>query len=126
MADVAGEIDAEPAFAAFQELREGLEFFPRDTAQCDGIHVFDGGEDALEERAIFGLGRGHREAAVAGDHRRHTMVAGHGGVRIEGDLRVVVRVDVDDSRGDDLPVASISRSPVARRQMSEPGHAAVA
>ncbi len=65
MPDVAGEIDPEPAFAAFQELREGLELLPRDPAERDRIHVLHRGEDAFEERAVLGLRRGHRETAIA-------------------------------------------------------------
>ena len=103
MADVAGEIDAEPAFAALQELGEGLELLPRDPAERDGIHVLHRGEDAFEERAVFGLGRGHREAAIAGDDGRDPVKAGHRRVRVERDLRVVMGVHIDDSGSDDLP-----------------------
>ena len=50
MADVAGEVDAEPALAALQEFGEGLELLPRDAARARWVHVLDRGEDALEER----------------------------------------------------------------------------
>ncbi len=50
--------------------------------------------------------RRHREPAVAGDHRGDAVEAARRGVGLEGELRVVVGVRVDDARGDD-PAAGV-------------------
>jgi hypothetical protein len=98
---VAAEVDAEPALAGGEELAEGLELVPGDGRHGHGVHVLDLGEDAGHELAVAGLARGEREAAVAGQHRGHAVVAGDRGVGVEGDLRVVVGVGVDDAGGHD-------------------------
>ena len=67
-----------------------------------------------EQLAVLGAARRDREAAVARDHRSHAVVRRRRQRRIPEDLRVVVRVDVDEARRDDLT----RRVELARRRSS--------
>ena len=53
---------------------------------------------------VVGPARRDAEAAVAGGHGRDAVEGGRVAQPVPGDLRVVVRVRVDDARRDDEPV----------------------
>src|SRR5207244_6947925 len=74
--------------------------------------------------AVFGAAGRDRVAAVPGHDRRDAVVAGGRRERLEGELRVVVRVDVDDARHDDEAVG-VDGSPGAR-EAADVGDEAVA
>ncbi len=100
VADVAGHVHAEPAPAGGQELGEGLEV-PGQAVEGGGRHALDPGEHLGDVGPVGFLGGRHREAAVAGQDGGHPVEAGRGGVGLEGELGVVVRVRVDDPGGHD-------------------------
>ena len=62
-------------------------------------HALDLGEHPGQVVALVGPVGGHREPAVAGQHRGDAVVARRRGVGLEGELGVVVGVGVDDARG---------------------------
>ncbi len=104
VADVAREVDAQPSPTRLQELRERHAVVPRDGAERDRVHVLDPGEDPGQELAVVGLARCDGEPAVPGDDGRDAVEARHRGVGVERDLRVVVRVRVDDPGRHDAAV----------------------
>ena len=87
----------ELAFAAFHKAGEIAAIVPGDAVHRDRVHILDPGKDALQEVAVLGLHGGDREAAIAGDDRGHAVEARHGRIGVEGDLRVVMGVGVDDA-----------------------------
>ncbi len=98
MADVSGDVDRTAALAQqVQVLRKCLEA-PVDAAfQHIERHAFDLREVAHRDVAIGFAARGDREAAVADHSRRHAQ-RGRGFQRlVPGDLRIEVRVAVDDA-----------------------------
>ena len=85
---------------AVEVLGKGLEL-PRDARhQRRGVHVLDVLERADDHLVMFGTCRRDREAAVAGDDGGDAVVRRRAERRIPEDLRVVVRVDVDETRRD--------------------------
>ena len=65
------------------------------------------------------------EAAVADDHRGHPVPAGQGAVRIPEHLRVVVRVEIDEARGDDHAAGIEHARAIGRPDVSQLGDATV-
>ena len=103
VADVAGQVDAEPAVLAGQELGEGLEV-ELHRVHRGGFHLFDLREQAPHEVSVARTGGCHREPAVAGQHGGDPVVDRHRGQRVVGDLRVVVGVGIHDPGGHDQSV----------------------
>ncbi len=103
--DVAREVDQRaPRLDRVEVLREGLELVPRHAReQRVGRHVLDVLQRAHEQLAVLGPHGRDREAAVAGDDRRDAVPTARRQRRVPEDLRVVVGVDVDEARRDDLP-----------------------
>ena len=118
MPDVARVVEERAALLDRVEvLRERLELVPRHAREERvGRHVLDVLQRADEQLAVLGPHRRDREAAVAGDDRRHAVPARRGERRVPEDLRVVVRVDVDEAGRDD--VARRRRAPASRRGRS--------
>src|SRR5581483_5700805 len=87
-----------PALEHVEILREGLELPPRAGKERLDVHAFDHRKVAKQRLALRRQARRDAEAAVAhhrgGDTERHRR----GKRRIPGDLRVVMRVQVDDAR----------------------------
>ena len=104
MTDVERGVDADAAVECGEVLGEGLEAVERDAAQRGGVHALDPGEKLDEPVRIARPQGRHREPAIAGDHGRDAVEATRRGVRLERELRVVVRVRIDDARGDDPAV----------------------
>ena len=105
VADVRGEVeDAAVALDGVEVLGEGLEV-PRDPGLQRGqAHVLDVVQRARDELAVLGPARRDREPAVAGDDARDAMPRRRRERGVPVDLRVVVRVDVDEPRGHHVPV----------------------
>jgi hypothetical protein len=101
VADVTGEVDAEPALQHGEELGERLKLVPRDPRQRDRIHVLHFRENAFDELLIRLADRSRREAAVTRQDGRDAVKARHCRVRVKGDLRVVMGVRIHDPRRDD-------------------------
>ena len=98
MPDVRDEVEHRPApLDRCEILRERLEvpFDPRQ--QRRGVHVLDVLERAHDHLAMLGARRRDREAAVAGDDGRDAVIRRRTQRGIPEDLRVVVRVDVDEA-----------------------------
>ena len=98
VADVAGHVHPEPPFPAGQEFGEGLEV-PVDGGEGHRGHPLDLGEHPGQVVPLVGPVGRHREAAVPGQHGGDPVIAGRGGVGLEGELGVVVGVGVDDPGG---------------------------
>ena len=76
---------------------------PRDPGlERRDVHVLDVLERVGEQVAVLGAARCDAEAAVARDHRGDAVPRRRRERRIPEDLRVVVRVDVDEPRGHDV------------------------
>src|SRR5262249_39225367 len=77
---------------------------PRD-AGLEGrqTHVLDVLERPTDQLAVLGPARGDREPTVAGDHARDAVPRRRRERRVPEDLRVVVRVDVDEARRHGMP-----------------------
>ena len=112
MADVAGVVEEGAApFDRVEVLRKRLEVVPRDAGEERvGRHVLDVLQRADEELAVLGTDRCDREPAVAGDDTRDPVPTGRTERGIPEHLGVVVRVDVDEARCDDVP-GRIERPP---------------
>ena len=65
------------------------------------------------------------KAAIAGEHRGDAVEAAHRRIRIESDLRVIMRVGIDDAGSDDAPVRVDLLCRGGVLQPGEPGDAAV-
>jgi hypothetical protein len=104
VADVAAEVERAAArLHGVEVLRERLELVPGHTGgQRVEAHVLHVLERAGQQRHAFGPDGRDGEPAVAGDDRRHAVKGGGRQVRVPEDLGVVVGVDVDETRGDDL------------------------
>ncbi len=63
-------------------------------------HPLDFLERSHDESAMLGARRRDTEAAIAHHHRGHTVPRRYGHHAVPQDLRVVVRVDVDEAGGD--------------------------
>ena len=92
---------------------------PRDARrERRDVHVLDVLERAGDDLAVLGAGRRDREAAVPRHDRGHAVEARRRERGIPEHLRVVVGVDVDESRRDDV-AAGVERAlavePVADR-----------
>ena len=76
---------------------------PRHTGrERGGRHALDAGEHVQEVVAVLRPQRRDREAAVPADDGRHPVQRRRAQRRVEEDLGVVVRVDVDEAGRDDL------------------------
>ena len=101
MTDVGGEIEARAAAADRVEIfGEGLEIPDDARGQGRGVHVLDVLERVHDHVVMLRPGGRDREAAVARDHRGHTLVRRRPQCRIPEHLGVVVRVDVDETGRD--------------------------
>ena len=100
VADVRGEVQQRaPSTNRVEVLAERFEL-PRDAGVEGGrIHVLDLFHGARDEVAIGGASGSDREAAVTRDHRGDAVVARWCERRIPEHLSVVVRVNVDETRG---------------------------
>jgi hypothetical protein len=123
--DVEGGVDADLAPHRFQELREALEAVDRDALERARVHALDPSEELDEPRGVAGLEGGHGEAAVAGHDRGDPVVAARRAVGLEGELRVVVGVRVDDARRHD-PAGGVDHPhPLARLDEPDGGDAPI-
>ena len=123
VAHVAGHVDAETARAALEELGEGDELVPGDRRAGRSGSMFSTRAKMPQRNSrSSGLHGGDREAAVAGHDRGDAVEARHGGVGVEGQLRVVVGVHVDDARGDDQAVGVDLLPGLGVAEMAEPRH----
>ena len=109
-----------------EELGEALEAVDRDALEGAGVHALDPGEQLDEPRRVAGLQRRDREAAVAGDHGGDAVEAARRAVGLEGELRVVVRVRVDDARRHHLAGGVDHPGALARVDEADGGDAPVA
>ena len=64
-------------------------------------NVLDALHHLGERRAVLGTTRRERDSAVAHDDARHPVPTARGADRIPGELRIEVRVDVDEARRDE-------------------------
>src|SRR4029077_8112179 len=78
-------------------LGERLEAVERDTAQCRRVHALDAGEELDQPVRVTRAQGRHGEPAVPGDDGRYAMKAARGGIRLEGELRGVMRVRGGDA-----------------------------
>ena len=101
--DVHPEIEPEASAPAGEELAESRET-PVDVVQRRDLHALDPGEDLRQVGMVVRAAGRDAEAAIAGRHRRDAVQRGGVAQRIPGDLRVVMRVGIDDSRCDDEAV----------------------
>ena len=98
-------IHRDPAFEAVEELAEGVPV-PRDALFERGErHALDLRHHAARVIGGVGLQRREREAAVAADHTGDAVHVRRRGVGIPMELRVVVRVRVDEARCEHETVA---------------------
>ena len=90
---------------------------PVDARQhCFGRDVLDRGQTAREPLALLGTARRQREAAIAHDHGGDAVPAGAAAEPVPRDLRIHVRVAVDEARRDDQAVG-------VDRALGDRGHA---
>ena len=105
VADVAGVVDAfGQGVDGVQELREGLPA-PIDAGQHGFAgDVFGAFEIAKHEVRVLLAARGDGETAVAHHYARHAVVAGTGAELIPEDLRIHVRVAIDEAWRHNVPL----------------------
>ena len=103
--DVDRGVDPEPCLEEAEERREGVPLPREPVAQHARRHALDLREETAQPVVVLARAGGDRVAAVARYHRRDAVEAGRGGVGVEGELRVVVGVHVDDARHDHEAVA---------------------
>ncbi len=77
-------------------------------------HTFDPGHHAADVIGVLGAQWREGEAAVAAEHRRDAVQRGGAGIGVPRQLRVVVRVQVDEAGCDEHP-AGVDHRGVARR-----------
>ena len=101
--DVGGAVDrlGQPV-ERVQVLGEGLPAPLDPRRHGPAVDVLGPLEVAHDERALLGLRRCEREAAVPHDDGRHTLPAGAPRHGVPEELRVEVRVPVDEARRDDV------------------------
>jgi hypothetical protein len=100
---VHAEVETEPAGARREELGEGLEA-PLDAVEGGEVHAFHPREQLAEVLVVVGPARRDAEAAVPGGDGRDAVESGRVAQPVPGDLRVIVRVRIDDARRDHEPV----------------------
>ena len=103
MPDERADVDRRAAFFDRVEvLLEGLErpFVAQPRLQRVEAHPFDFLERAHDESAMLGARRRDAEAAIAHHHRGHAVPWRYGHHAVPQDLRIVVRVDIDEAGGD--------------------------
>ncbi len=104
VADVERGVDADATVERAQVLGERLEAVERDAGERGRIHSLDASEQLDQPVAVARPQRRDGEPAVAGDDRGDAVEAARRRVRLEGELRVVVRVRIDDPGGHHAPV----------------------
>ena len=102
--DQEADVDADGAVEPVEVVTEGRPA-PRHTLlECGERHALDLRHHATQVVGIVLVQRREREAAVPGDHARDAVHARRRGRGIPEQLRVVVRVRVDETRSDDETV----------------------
>jgi hypothetical protein len=122
VADERRDVDAEPLFGeGLRPRREALAPGPVDAdAEVFRRHLLDLAEHADERVALAGAQRRERERAVARHDRRDAVLDGRLRVRIPAELRVEVRVRVDETGGADA-AARIERARARRPAVADRG-----
>ena len=90
-------VDAQPAVQRVEVLPEGRPVPGHAVLEGGEGHPLDLGHHLADVVRVLGVDGGQREAAVAADDRRHAVHVGGGGQGVPEELRVVVRVRVDDT-----------------------------
>ena len=124
VADVDRGVDPEPAVEDVEEGGKALPVPRQPAAQHRRRHPLDLGEQRRHPLAVLGAAGRDRVAAVPGHHGGDAVIARRGGEGLEGELRVVVRVDVDDAGHDDEAVGVDGAA--RAREAADVGHEAVA
>ena len=105
MPEQRGDVDRRAALLERVEiLRKCLEWPDLAQTRVERVeaHPFDLLERLEDELAMDRLGRSDAKAAIANDRRRHAMPGRDAQHAVPQDLRVVVGVNVDEARRDDL------------------------
>jgi hypothetical protein len=98
VSDVRAHVHPDVPFEAVEELAEPTARERDPLGQGFRRHALDPAEHLGEPGEVLGLRGGEREAAVADEDRRDPVPRRGGRRRVPVQLRVVVRVDVDEAR----------------------------
>ena len=104
MTDVCGHVDTEPAAKIAEEVAETTAMPVDACLQRLGAHPFDATQHQQQPLDVVGPGRCKRETAVAGEERRDAVPTGRRRGRVPVELRVVMRVHVDEAGSHEEPV----------------------
>ena len=95
--------EAGSAVYAGGKLGERLKVLESDPHRRERVHLFDHGKYSADEVPILPSAGREREAAIPAYDSRDAMQRRGCRPRVEGNLRVVVGMDVDNSGSNDLP-----------------------